>query len=119
VIIAFTVYKFYYIPRSEAFNLLDTGIETNDCYEKTLDECGNYSNCGIATINGKKQCIFGDIEGPLFNLDTQFDQWTYTDKYSGQIFNESYPERNYDTWATFYPIYEVFYPSPTSLAALF
>jgi hypothetical protein len=103
----------------ENFNLLDTGMESNDCYAKTLDECLNYSNCGIAKIGGRDQCIFGDIEGPTFNNNVDFDQWTYKDSYDKHIFNESDESRQYYTWATFYPIYDVFYPSPTTLAQLF
>ncbi len=100
-------------------NLLDTGTQTNDCYSKSLKECPEYSNCGIATVDGIKKCIPGDIEGPSFETGTKFDQWTYKNQYDKVIFNESDDLREYDTWSTFYPVYEVFYPSPVSRSALF
>jgi hypothetical protein len=116
ILILIVLYK---NKRIEGFNLLDTGTETNDCYEKSLEDCTNYSNCGIATIEGRKRCIFGDIEGPSFSNPVEFDQWTYKDSYDKHIFNDSDEIRDYNTWSTFYPIYDVFYPSPTSLASLF
>jgi hypothetical protein len=104
----------------ENFNLLDTGTETNDCSSKTLKSCTNYSNCGIATmLDGSKECIPGDIEGPFYSLNTQFDKWTYRDEYDGTIFNEKGHNDDYDIYATFYPIYDVFYPSPTTMSVLF
>lgn len=117
VLILILIYKNR--PQPEHFNLLDTGTETNDCYSKSLTECVNYSNCGIAKINGRQECIPGDIEGPSFNVNPNFNQWSYKNKYDGHIFNESDDTQDYDIWSTFYPIYEVFYPSPTTLAALF
>lgn len=104
----------------ENFNLLDTGIHTNDCYSKSIEECGNYSNCGIALIDGRKVCNFGDEEGPYFNVGTKFQKWAYKDKYDKFIFNETDEMKATDIWSTFYPqIYDVFFPSPVTNAALF
>jgi hypothetical protein len=110
-----------YRNKQESFeNLLDTGTETNDCYAKSINECVNYSNCGIATIEGRQQCIPGDIEGPQFETNVYFDQWSYKDQYDGHIFNEVDDTQNYNTWSTFYPsMYEIFYPSPVTRSALF
>ena len=119
IVIIITLFYAMNTKKENFENLLDTGTQTNDCYEKSLNECPNYTNCGIATVGGKKKCIPGDVEGPLFETGTQFDQWTYKDQYSKYIFNESDDLRQYNTWSTFYPIYDVFYPSPVSRSALF
>ena len=120
ILILILIYKKKSLSQTENFNLLDTGIENNNCYAKSLDECVEYSNCGIATIDGKQQCIPGDIEGPSFELNTKFNQWSYKNKYDGHIFNAVDDTRDYDIYATFYPSeYEIFYPSPTCRSALF
>ena len=117
IVVIYLIYKFCPF-QTEHFNLLDTGVETNDCYSKNLTECVQYSNGGIATIDGRKECIPGDIEGPSFEVNPNFDQWSYKNQYDKHIFNGTEDTRDYNIWSTFYPIYDVFYPSPPTLAAL-
>lgn len=119
IVIIFGV-KYFKSKKVENFNLLDTGIHTNDCYSKSIEECGNYSNCGIALIDGRKVCNFGDEEGPYFNVGTKFQQWAYKDKYDKHIFDEVDETKATDIWSTFYPqIYDVFFPHPSVVSTLF
>ena len=120
IIVALLLILFYKMSNPpEHFNLLETGTQTNDCHSKTLGSCLNYANCGIATVGGEKMCTFGDEEGPYYDMPTNFDQWTYKNHYDKHIFNETDGAENNNIWSTFYPIYDIFYPSPTSRSALF
>lgn len=100
----------------EPFYMLNYGPYNYDCTSLNLDTCMNYENCGIATVNGSKRCVPGDVFGPLYIENA--DYWTYKNYYDKHIFNESDQPRDYNTWAAFYPIYDVRYPSPTTNAAL-
>lgn len=120
ILILILIYKNKFQKQKENFNLLDTGIKNNNCYALSLSDCTKYSNCGIAEIGDRKSCIPGDIEGPFFNVNTDFKQWSYKNRYDGHIFDEVDDTRDYDIWSTFYPgEYEIFYPSPVSRSALF
>lgn len=118
-IIGFIIIAIYFNKGQEDFNLLQTGVESNNCYDKSLDDCLNFANCGIATVNGRRFCDFGDEEGPFYNMNTNFNSWEYRNDYDQHIFNGEGAPHEYKPWSSFYPIYDVFYPSPTSLAALF
>lgn len=62
------------------WDLLAPSSYTYDCYNKSLDKCLKYSNCGICYDNKNKQekCVPGDYIGPFFK--TGCDQWIYSNK---------------------------------------
>lgn len=68
-------------------NLLEVGKLTNNCYNKSRNECMQYANCGLCNSGGQK-CVPGDSSGPYFNLDCK--NWTYLNKYDRYEFDQDY-----------------------------
>ena len=92
------------------------GRDSQNCYKETLDNCLNYSNCGICHQNGHKKCVPGDMNGAFFDETCQ--AWTYKDHYERNIFNENVT-RTTPQWSKFYNTdYEVWYPSPITNSTL-
>ena len=86
-----------------------------DCYALDEKDCLKNFNCGIHVKDGNKQCVPGDVQGPLFSSTA--DEWIYTNYYDQFIFGDKTTSKT-KPWNTFYPDYEAWYPSPTSRAAL-
>ena len=92
------------------------GEQSDDCYSLSKGDCLKYSNCGLCHQKGKKQCIPGNVDGPLFKEGC--DGWTYTNYYDRHIFNEAVTQTT-PSWDKWYPnMYEVWYPSPITQATL-
>ncbi len=84
---------------------------SQDCSTEKLDNCLNFSNCGICN----DKCVFGDEEGPLFTGLCK--NWLYSNYRDRKIFNEKVTS-NTLPWSTFYPEFEATFPSPISRSAL-
>lgn len=89
---------------------------SNDCYSLNETDCLKNFNCGLCIQSGqKKECVPGDVHGPLFKAGC--DLWEYTNYYDKFIFNDKTTSIT-KPWSTFYPDYEAWYPSPQSRATL-
>ena len=88
------------------------GELSQDCSTEKLDNCLNFSNCGICN----NKCVFGDEDGPLFT-GQNCNNWLYSNYRDRKIFNEKVT-RVTPSWSTFYPDYEATFPSPISRATL-
>ena len=86
-----------------------------DCYNLNESDCLKNFNCGLAIKDGNKQCVPGDVHGPLFSSQT--DWWQYTNYYDKFIFDDKSTSTT-RPWSTFYPDYEAWFPSPQSRATL-
>jgi hypothetical protein len=109
---------FYRVPDYSINSLWDpdwVGKISDDCYNLTDRDCMKYTNCGLCIRKGRKECIPGDYQGPLFKQDC--DLWQYTDFYDRYIFGEKW-ENTYHPWSRMYPEYEAIYPSPVIRSTL-
>ena len=93
------------------------GNITSNCYNKDLNTCNNYTNCGLClTKNGKPICLPGDIDGPFFS--EKCDEWKYIGEYNNIrcLDDKKYKNNIYDPWNKYYPVlYDTKYPSPKGI----
>ena len=120
ILIVFFIFIYLYTRQSEYehFNRWDPLWEGNtslDCYKETPRNCMKYSNCGLCYKSGHAQCMPGDDDGPLF--DDQCEYWQYTNYYDKHIFNEKIT-RLTRPWSHVYGDYEAIFPSPIARSTL-
>jgi hypothetical protein len=101
---------------NNAWDQLQEGPISPNCYNLSYKKCLDCSNCGICLINGQPpQCVPGDEQGPFFKSNC--DKWLYSNFYDRRIFNEKITSIT-DPWNKFYPDYEAWYPMHLGRAQL-